>query len=259
LGERSEYRPGTFSWADLATNDPDGALRFYGALFGWRGDEVPVGEGGFYAMCRLDDSAVAAIGKQPDEQREMGIPPHWNNYVTVERVDEAAERAGGLGATVVVPPFDVLEAGRMAVIQDPTGAHLSMWEARDSIGATRVNEPGCMAWNDLNTRDPDTARPFYEALFGWTFEKMPTDEVDYWVIQNGERSNGGMLRLRDEGVPSFWMPYFAVENVDVAIETTTAGGGGKYAGPTQVPTGRFAVLHDPAGAAFAVLEGELDD
>ena len=259
MGERTKYEPGTFSWADLATPDPDGAMRFYRGLFGWEAEEVPVGEGGFYAMCRLNDSSVAAIGKQPDEHREMGIPPHWNNYVTVESVDASAERAGGLGATVVVPPFDVMEAGRMAVIQDPTGAHLSMWEARENIGATRVNEPGCMTWNDLNTGDPDTAREFYAALFGWSFDKMPSDEVDYWVVKNGERSNGGVVRTQQEGVPSFWMPYFAVEDVEAAIEKTAAGGGGKYAGPMEVPTGRAAVLHDPAGAAFAVLDGDFDD
>ncbi len=259
MGERTKYEPGTFSWADLATPDPAGAIRFYGDLFGWEAEEVPVGPGGFYAMCRLDGADVAAIGKQRDEQSEMGIPPHWNNYVTVDDLEARAERAGELGATVVVPPFDVLEAGRMAVIQDPTGAHLSMWSPRDSIGATRVNEPGCLTWNDLNTREPDSGREFYEALFGWTFEKVPSDEIDYWVIRNGERTNGGLLGLREEGVPSFWMPYFAVEDVDAAIEKTAAGGGGKYAGPMQVPTGRAAVLHDPAGAAFAVFEGEFDD
>jgi uncharacterized protein len=259
MGERSEYRPGTFSWADLATTDPDGAERFYGELFGWQAEEVPAGEGGFYAMCRLNGSSVAAIGKQPDEQRGMGIPPHWNNYVTVASVDESAKRAGELGATVPFPPFDVLEAGRMAVIQDPTGAHLSIWEPRDSIGATRVNEPGCLTWNDLNTPDPDTAREFYAALFGWAFEKMPSDEVDYWVIKNGERSNGGMMGTQQSGVPPFWMPYFAVEDVERTAEQAASAGGGKHAGPIEVPSGRVSVLHDPAGATFAVAEGEFDD
>jgi predicted enzyme related to lactoylglutathione lyase len=116
-----------------------------------------------------------------------------------------------------------------------------------------------MTWNDLNTNDPDTAVDFYSALFGWTFEKVPSDEVDYRVIKNGDRSNGGVMRNREQGMPSFWMPYFAVEDVEDAAEKASAGGGGKYAGPIDVPTGRASVLHDPAGAAFAVFEGEFDD
>jgi uncharacterized protein len=259
LGERSEYRPGTFSWADLATTDPDGAKRFYGELFGWEYDDTPVGDGIVYTMCRLGGSSVAAINEQQAQEREMGIPPHWNNYVTVASADDAATRAKELGANVVAEPFDVLEAGRMAVIQDPTGAFLCVWEPRENIGATRVNEPGCMTWNDLNTPDPDPGREFYEALFGWSFEKVPSDEVDYWVIQNGDRTNGGVMRMQQEDAPSFWMPYFAVEDVDATAETASAGGGGKHAGPFTVPTGRASVLHDPAGAVFAVFEGEFDD
>ena len=258
LGERSEYQPGTFSWADLATPDPDGAKRFYGGLFGWEAEDLPTG-GPVYSMCRLDGASVAAIGQQPPEQTETGIPPHWNNYVTVESADAAAGRAAELGGTVVVAPFDVMDAGRMASLQDPTGAFINIWEARENIGATRVNEPGCLTWNDLNTRDPDAARDFYAGLFGWTYEKVPSDEVDYWVIRNGDRTNGGLMRTRQEGMPSFWIPYFAVEDVEDAAAKAAAGGGGKHAGPLEVPTGRASVLHDPAGAAFAVFAGEFDD
>jgi predicted enzyme related to lactoylglutathione lyase len=256
MGKRSEYAPGTFSWVDLATSDQDGAKRFYAELFGWETDDVPVGGGAVYTMCRIDGSNVAAISALMEDQREMGIPPHWNNYVTVTDLDAATDRAKELGATVTAPPFDVMEAGRMSVIQDPTGALLMLWEARENIGAYVVNEPGTLTWNDLNTGDPAAAQEFYEALFGWSFEKVPGD-FDYWVIRNGERSNGGMLRFQDG--PSFWLPYFAVEDVEDMIERTTAAGGSKHAGPVPVPNGRFAVLSDPAGAAFAVVDGEFDD
>src|SRR5918999_1191830 len=102
MGERSEHRPGTLSWADLSTTDPDGAKRFYGDLFGWQTEDLPTGAGGpVYSMCRLNGSNVAAISAQQDQEREMGIPPHWNNYVTVESVDDTASRAGELGATVM--------------------------------------------------------------------------------------------------------------------------------------------------------------
>jgi predicted enzyme related to lactoylglutathione lyase len=256
MGIRSEYAPGTFSWADLATSDTDGAKRFYGELFGWEAEDLPVGDGAFYSMCRIGGRSVAAIGALMQDQIEQGIPPHFNNYVTVEDVDATTGRAQELGATVAAPPFDVMEAGRMSVIQDPTGAHLSLWQARESIGAQLVNETGSLTWNDLNTGDPDRAQTFYEALFGWSFEKVPGD-LDYWMIRNGERTNGGVLRF--ERGPAFWLPYFAVEDVEDAAARASEAGGGKHAGPMEVPNGRIAVLHDPAGAVFAVYEGEFDD
>lgn len=256
MGIRSEYAPGTFSWVDLATSDTEGAKRFYADLFGWETDDLPAGEGVVYTMCRIGDSNVAAIAELMQDQREMGIPPHWNNYVTVDDVDATTERAGELGATVMAPPFDVMDAGRMSVLQDPTGAFLMLWQAGENIGADLVNEPGSLTWNDLNTPDPDRAQEFYGALFGWSFEKVPGD-FDYWVIRNGERTNGGMLRFEDG--PPFWLPYFAVENVDDSAAKADATGGGKHAGPMTVPNGRISVLNDPAGAVFAVYEGEFDD
>ena len=259
MGERTEYRPGTFSWVDLATPDPDGAKRFYGELLGWAAEDMPTDGPGPYTMCRLDGADVAAMMRQADQEREQGIPPHWNSYVTVADLEDAARRAGELGGTVVAEPFDVMDVGRMAVIQDPTGAFLALWEPRDHIGAGRVNEPGCLTWNDLNTSDPDAAREFYAGLFGWTYEKVPSDDVDYWVIRNGERTNGGVMRTQQPGMPSFWLPYFAVEDVEEAAAKAESLGGGKHAGPIDVPPGRFSVLHDSAGAVFAVFAGEFDD
>src|SRR3954454_4623790 len=121
MGERTSYEPGTFCWVDLATTDQDGAKSFYSELFGWEADDRPAGEGITYSMQRLRGKDVAAIAPQPPQQREMGVPPLWNSYVSVTSADEAADRAKELGATVHAPPFDVLDAGRMAVIQDPQG------------------------------------------------------------------------------------------------------------------------------------------
>jgi predicted enzyme related to lactoylglutathione lyase len=167
-----------------------------------------------------------------------------------------------LGGTVLFDPFDVMEVGRMAVIQDPTGAVLQVWEPRQSIGAERVNDPGCLTWNDLGTRDAEAAERFYSELFGWVFQKVP-GPYDYWTISNDGRSNGGMrIQTDDEvadGTPPNWMPYFAVESADRA--GTHAGElGGRVIVPTsEVPTGKFAVIMDPQGAVFAVFEGEVDD
>jgi predicted enzyme related to lactoylglutathione lyase len=159
MGARTSYSPGTFSWAELATSDAAAAKAFYTALFAWEYDDMPVGDGQVYTMSKRDGQVVGALFSSEE-------PPHWNCYVTVASVDDAAARAAELGATVVSEPFDVMDAGRMAVIADPGGATLCLWEPRGSIGATLVNAPGAMTWNDLVTPDPDAAARFYGDLFG---------------------------------------------------------------------------------------------
>jgi predicted enzyme related to lactoylglutathione lyase len=259
MGERTQHQPGTMSWADLTTPDPEAAKAFYGELFGWAFDDMPVDGGGTYSMASLDGASVAALAGQPEQDRSNGIPPHWNNYVTVDDLEASSARAAELGGTVVLPPFDVMTAGRMTVIQDPSGGHLALWEPRDHIGATRVNEPGCLTWNDFVTQDPAAAQEFFGSLFGWTYERMPTDEVEYYVCRNGERGNGGLMKAREEGIPSFWYPYFAVEDVDATRAKIESAGGRVMAGPTEVPTGRFVVATDPQGAFFAIYEGDFED
>ena len=258
MGERTSYPPGTFSWVDLSTTDPDSAKRFYGQLFGWDFDDRPAGNGNVYTMCRLGGQDVCALSAQMEPERAMGIPPHWNNYVTVADVDAGATRARELGGNAMMEPFDVLDAGRMAVVADPTGAAFSMWQPRASIGATLVNVPGALTWNDLATRDTAAAKTFYGDLFGWRFEDMaPT----YSVIHNGERTNGGIREQSEAeaGVPPHWLPYFAVESVDASVARATELGGRALTEPMAVPAGRFAAIADPQGAAFAVFEGEFDD
>ncbi|HEX8067957.1 MAG TPA: VOC family protein [Thermoleophilaceae bacterium] len=230
-------------------------------MFRWDFDDVPVGDGGTYTMLRVGGAEVGALMAQQEQERAQGVPPHWNNYVTVEDVDASAERARSLGGTVLAEPFDVMDAGRMAVVQDPTGGVLSMWQPNRMIGAARVNEPGCLTWNDLNTRDTESAKRFYGELFGWTAEPIDAPNVDYTVWRNGDRSNGGMFGITEEmgEMPTFWMPYFAVESLDEALVRVKDGGGTVASGPMNVPTGRVAVVQDPQGAAFAMFEGELED
>jgi uncharacterized protein len=260
MGERTSYEPGTFSWADLATSDPEGAKAFYSGLFGWEIEDMPAGQGQVYSMARLDGKYVAAMSSDGAEE---GIPPHWNNYVTVASVNDAAGRARELGATVMLEPFDVLEAGRMAVIQDPTGAAICLWEPRDHIGAQRVNDPGCLTWNDLSTTDPEAAERFYSELFGWAFEQVGPPEVQYWVFANKGRRNGGMRKQGEDevgqGVPPNWMPYFTVESSERATARVEELGGGVMVPTTEVPAGKFTVVRDPQGAFFALFEGEVDD
>lgn len=254
MGKRSEHTPGTFSWVDLTAADAAAAKEFYGALFGWDYDDNEVPGGGLYSMCKVDGDYAAAISESSDQG-----PPRWNSYVTVEDADGSAAKAAELGATLVMEPFDVMEAGRMAVVQDPTGGVFCIWEPRDAIGAQRVNEPGCLTWNELHTPDPAKAIDFYTGLFGWSVEQMDTGEGNpsYAVLRNGERSNGGVMDAQ-EGEPPNWLPYFVVESRDGAADRAVELGGRELA-RLEMPMGRIAVLTDPQGAPFALWEGDVDD
>ena len=154
----------------------------------------------------------------------------------------------------------MIDAGRMAVISDPTGAFLALWQAKENIGAGLVNIHGALTWNDLSTNDADAARSFYSDLLGWTFEQA-SEEPPYWVIQNGGRSNGGMRVLTEEEAhfPPHWLPYFAADSTDAIASAVTDAGGSVMVPAFDLPTGRAAALGDPQGAAFAIFEGEFDD
>jgi uncharacterized protein len=256
VGKRQSYEPGTFSWVDLSTPDAESAKAFYGGLFGWefRDDEIP--GGGVYTMCLNGGDEVAGIAQQDQH------PAHWNNYVTVESADDTANKARDLGATLIEDPFDVMDSARMAVFADPGGAMLCVWEPRSHIGAGRVNDIGCMGWNDLQTRDSEAAGDFYRALFGWETEPIEDNgTLVYTTIKNTGSQNGGFMPLSEEhgDAPSFWLPYFSVPSCDEAVEKVQGSGGALFAGPIDVPAGRFAVIGDPSGAAFAVFEGPTDE
>jgi uncharacterized protein len=267
MGKRTRYEPGTFSWVELSTTDPDGAKAFYGELFGWEADDLPIPEeagGGVYTTARLGGEAVAALPQQRSDQRDAGIPPNWFSYVTVASANEAATKAKELGGSVHMDAFDVMTAGRMAVIGDPTGAVFGVWQAGDSIGATLVNDPGCLTANELSTNDVERAAEFYSALFGWRVSEADTQGGPrYWLIDHpgaAQGRNGGMRELSPEqqGVPPHWMPYFTVADADATVATAKAGGGEVHAGPFEIPAGRIAVISDPQGAFFGIFEGEVD-
>lgn len=254
MGTRTEHAPGTFSWVDLTTKDGDGAKRFYGGLLGWEFEDNEVPGGGVYTMCSVSGDAVGAISPSTED-----VPPHWNSYVTVESADDAAAKAGELGATAVMEPFDVMDAGRMAVLQDPSGAALCLWEPKQAIGAERVNDIGCLTWNELHTTDTGKALEFYSALFGWGTEEMdtPEDAPEYTVVKVGERSNGGVMGVQ-EGEPPNWMPYFTVASRDGSSEQAKGLGAQELVSMDAGP-GKIAILTDPSGAPFGIFEGEVDD
>lgn len=259
MGERTQYTPGTFCWTDLSTTDPDAAKEFYAGLFGWENEDMPVGDGSFYSMQRVGGKDVAAISPQPQQQRDAGVPPVWNSYVSVESADATADKAKELGATVHAPPFDVLEAGRMAVIQDPQGAFFLAWEPRRHFGAALVNEPGAMVWNELASPDLDASTAFYSQLFGWSIEPADAPGPRYLMIKNGDANNGGIRELSPPGMPPNWAVYFGTDDLDAALARVEELGGSKLVPePIDIQMARIAVVADPQGAAFALYDGELE-
>jgi len=258
MGERTGYTPGTFCWADLTTTDQDAAKAFYGGLFGWEARDMPAGEGVVYSMMQLDGRDVAAISPQPQQQRDAGVPPMWNSYVSVESADAAVERAKELGGTAHAPAFDVFQAGRMAVIQDPQGAYFLVWQPREHFGAALVNAPGALAWNELQSPDLDASVAFYASLFGWAMQDAPGMETRYVTIRNGEANNGGMRALDPPGTPPGWLVYLGTEDIDAALVRVQELGGVNLAGPIDIQMAKFAIVQDPQGAVFALYDGQLE-
>lgn len=253
MGERTGYAPGTFCWADLGTSDADGAKAFYGGLFGWEDEDIPVGDDMTYTMLRLDGRTVGALYRQRAEG-----PPAWLSYVSVEDADSSARRAGEVGANLIQEPFDVMDVGRMAVIADPQGAVFALWQPGASFGAELVNDPGAMCLNQLNTTESEDGERFYTELFGWRFEAVAGGEQPYRGIYNGDALNGGMMPLPAEAGPPHWLVYFTSGDLDGAVGTIGETGGQLLVPPMAIPTGRIAVARDPQGAVFALFEGEID-
>ena len=257
MGERTEYAPGIFSWTDLSTTDPDAAKSFYAALLGWQAEDLPVPGGGVYSMQQLEGKNVAAIAPQPPQQREAGVPPAWQSYITVTSADDAARRAGALGGTVHASPFDVMDAGRMAVIQDPQGAFFLVWEPKSNIGAGLVNVPGALCWNELASPELDAAPGFYTELFGWTVEPFEGSPTPYLTIKAAGKANGGMREAQPQEPPC-WLVYFAVDDVDTAMNRVKELGGKATTDPFDIAMARIGVAQDPQGAVFALYAGQLE-
>jgi predicted enzyme related to lactoylglutathione lyase len=255
MGERTSYAPGTFNWTDLSTTDPEDAKRFYGGLFGWEAEDMPIPGGGVYTMLRLDGKDACALSAAREGQMVA-----WLSYVSVDDVDALVAQLQELGGTPLGEPFDVLEAGRMAVAQDPTGAVFALWQPRDHIGASIVNGPGALTLNQLNTSDPERAREFYTELFGWRVEEVDAGDRPYWGLFSGGRLNGGMMKLPPQsGAPPHWLVYFGTDDIDAAAERIERSGGTVMVPKTDVPGGQILVAWDPQGAVFGLFAGRFDD
>lgn len=260
MGERTQYTPGTFSWTDLATTDQEAAKAFYAGLFGWEYEDAPVGDGLYYSTAMIGGQRVGAIALQPEQQRAAGAPPAWNSYITVTDADAALARARELGATVHAEAFDVMEAGRMGVVQDPQGAYFLVWEPNQHPGAGLVKAPGTLSWNELGSPDVDGSAQFYGELFGWSTTPMEGADPPYLVISTAAgNSNGGIRPPMSPGTPPFWLVYFATADLEATLAKLEEQGGSVLMPNTDIGVARIAVAQDPQGAVFALYAGRLDD
>jgi uncharacterized protein len=273
MPERDGYIPGVPCWIDTSQPDPDAAVDFYRGLFGWELEDVmPPDAPGKYFIGRIRGGDVAAVGSIPE-----GAPPMamWNTYVWVESADDAAAKAKDAGGGVAMEPFDVMDAGRMAVLMDPEGAAICAWQAKEHKGARVVNEHGSLNFNGLETRDPEGAKAFYGAVFGWTTLALGPG-VEMWTLPGYgdylERDNPGLRKqIADVGgppgfedvvasivpiaddepdIPSHWSVTFAVDDADEIASKATELGGKVVMPPFDAPWVRSTVIADPQGATF---------
>ena len=246
--------PGSFCWVELATTDQNAAKAFYSSLFGWTANDAPMGPGDFYTMFFLDGREAAAGYTLRKE--EAGTPPHWKLYIAVENTDASAARAAQLGGTVIAGPFDVMDAGRMAVIQDPTGAFFQLWQPNRSQGIRVYMENGAFCWADLSTGDVPAASAFYSGLLGWKIAPGENDPSGYLHISNGETMIGGVppAHMSDPHAPPHWLLYFLVDDCDARTLKAVSLGAKALMPPSSIEhVGRMSVVADPQGATFALF------
>ena len=272
MAERDGYPPGVPCWIDTSQPDPDAAAAFYSGLFGWETEDLmPPGSGEKYLVARLRGGDVAAISSSADGDVEA---PAWNTYIWVDSADETAKKVRQAGGTVITEPFDVFEAGRMAVCTDPEGAAFSLWQAKEHRGARIVNEPGALTFNGLATRDLEGAAAFYAAVFGWRTFDLPAGKA--WTLPGygdylEELTPGLRARTAEFGVPGFedvvaaitpiarddpdspaqWSVTFSTDDADATAAKAAGLGGTVVAAPIDAPYSRLTVLRDPQGATFS--------
>ncbi len=251
--ERAGYVEGTPCWVDIGTPDVQAAGAFYHGLLGWEIEYGPA-EMGHYSMARLRGHDVAALA----DQQVPGVVA-WTTYLAVADVDATVAKVVPAGGTVVAPPMDVMTFGRMAIVADPGGAVVSLWQAGEHRGAGLVNEPGSLCWNELTTRAVDESLAFLAAVVGVHGHKIDAGGMEYYELQLPDGTTiGGLMPMIGEmwpaELPNHWMVYFAVVDTDASAAQCVALGGAVAVPPTDIPPGRFAVLNDPQGGYFSIIQ-----
>ncbi|GAA3243989.1 VOC family protein [Streptomyces lavendulae subsp. grasserius] len=252
------YKPGTPCWIDLMVPDQQAALDFYCDLLGWQGEVGPAETGG-YSVCTLKGKPVAGIMKamNPDGSVPDPLPPTvWTTYLATDNIDGTVKSVTDAGGTVMMGPVDVMDLGRMAVIADPTGAVVGLWQPGTFDGAGIVNEHGALIWNELTTADLPAASAFYSSILPVTTHRSEIPGTEGYIeFQVDGRAVGGMMDLTQlpPGVPPHWQAYFHVDSVDEVQAAAVRAGGSVLAPAFDMAVGRMAVLADPQGGAFSVI------
>jgi predicted enzyme related to lactoylglutathione lyase len=254
MTETTWYSQGAFCWAECATTDLQGAKDFYPKLFGWEVEETPLPGGATYVQFLRDGKKVAGAAELGPDQ--AGIPPHWNTYIAVDDVDQVTKQAEQLGGTIVAEPFDVPDSGRMSVVQDPTGAAIGFWQAREHFGAEVYVEPNTMAWFELISPDPERAVDFYRELFGYGVDPYEYPNIGkYWVLTHKGENACGIYKTPEGGPPPAWTPYVGIEDLDGTWKAAMDAGASEMLPPAETAdVGKIAWFQDPQGAPLALIQ-----
>jgi uncharacterized protein len=241
------------AWIDLSTSDPAAAREFYTKVLGWQIEVNPDPQYGGYGMARIDGKDVAGMGPKMDQN----APTAWSLYIGTDDIDLLSGKVEAAGGKVIAPAFDVGPQGKMAVFQDPSGAFISAWQPAMMAGFAHSGA-NTFAWGELNARGVDKALAFYQTVFGWTHSATPMGEGmgDYHQFQHDGKSIAGAMEtppMVPAEVPSYWLIYFGVADVEASFKKAIDAGGRELVSPSDFPGGRYAVLTDPQGAAFGLM------
>lgn len=251
------YPDGIFCWLDLAATDADAAKAFYSGLFGWEMRDMLTDMGTIYTNVQIDGLNVAGLSVMQPDMLAQGIPAFWTSYIKTDDIDAAAARITAAGGNVFMPPMDVMQEGRLALAMDPTGAPFGMWQPRNHIGAQLVNMPNTLVWNELQTRAGATAAAFYAKAFDWMADR---NDTGYTVFVRDGRRHAGMIEMDENwgaDVPPNWGIYFLVTDIDATLARAQDLGGRVLVPKTPAgQMGFFAVLQDPQGGVFHVMQSD---
>ncbi len=251
------FETGCFCWVELATTDQESAKAFYGQVFGWSAADEATAQREEYTLFLSGDELVGAAYRRRYAIAGLGELPNWSLFVSVDDADAGAARARSLGGRVAAEPFDLGELGRMAVIVDPSGAPICLWEANQHAGFDLQGEENAFCWADLSTPDPDGAQRFYQGLFGWEISAGSNDTSGYLhVLNRGEYLAGiSPAESRNANAPPHWLVYFQTADCDGCSAKAQERGAKVHLPPLSLPNvGRVSVLGDPQGAVFAMFE-----
>ena len=253
-----KHPEGLIGWVDLSTSDVPAAKTFYTELFDWTYTDLPTPMGVDYTQFYRDGLLVAGAGPLPPDVAAAGMPSMWNSYVLVADVDAVMVKVAAAGGTVLMPGMDVMDQGRMAMLADPSGAPIGLWQPKAHQGAEVFNIPGALTWNELQTRGLAAAEPFYTEVFGWAWEAGPDPGYDIAMLasKSGEdKANAGALTMPPgvpQDAPNFWMVYFAVTDAAVTVASALTLGGKELYPLMTMGSMTFGGIVDPTGAVFSV-------